>query len=420
MITMETTKTFLARLFMIAAMLIGVGVARAATQFPIPELGNCKNAQECKAFCDKDQNIQSCVAYAQAHGLMSQEQAQKAMAFAKAGSGPGGCNSMDTCEAYCESTDHLQECIAWADQHDMLPKNQIEEARKIADALKSGATLPGGCTNKDSCEAYCEESAHMQECLAFADKANLIPQDELDQAHKVLEALQSGAKLPGGCRNKDACEAYCKAPEHITACVDFAQQAGFISKEDADMARTMAPLIMEGKTPGKCTDKDSCEAYCSIPDHQEECMNFSQEAGVLPDQAKQAISEGIAKLKQVLDSAPAGVASCIKQEIGEGTLEKILSGEKLPSPEIEKTIQTCFAKNMMQGAGQGNGFPGMPSETPHMEPTEKPQGIETPHPEDTKLPQGIGGPGGCTSADSCAKYCADPSHLAECMNYRPQ
>ncbi len=252
--------------------------------FPIPELGNCADQNACKAYCDITANQQACLSFAQAHGLMKAD--------------------------------------------------EVSRARKMLQATQNGG--PGGCTTKDTCEAYCSNSAHMSECVAFAEKNGLIQGKELEQAKKVLPLMQSG-QAPGGCTTKDTCEAYCSDSSHTTECVNFAEKAGFISSEEAAIVRKTG-----GKGPGGCTSKESCDTFCNQKENQQVCFNFAKEHDLIPaDQLKQ-MEEGTARLRVGLSQMPGEVVQCLKDKIGSNAVGQIESGQLVPSKDIGDTIQACF------------------------------------------------------------------------------
>src|SRR3989344_3756403 len=83
--------------------IVGRLTSVAATTFPIPELGNCTSAAECKQYCDVSANISACAVFAEKNGMISKEEAAQAKEFADVlrGDGPGGCKTKDACESYC-------------------------------------------------------------------------------------------------------------------------------------------------------------------------------------------------------------------------------------------------------------------------------------------------------------------------------
>lgn len=252
--------------------------------FPIAELGNCADQTACKAYCDVEANQQACLGFAQAHGLMKAD--------------------------------------------------EVSRARKMLQATQNGG--PGGCKTKDSCESYCSSSAHASKCIAFAEKNGLLRGRELEEAKKVLPLLQSG-QTPGGCTTKDTCDAYCSDSSHTTECVNFAEKAGFISPEEAAMVRKTG-----GKGPGGCTSRESCDAFCNQKENQQTCFNFAKEHDLIPaDQLKQ-MEEGTARLRVGLSQMPGEVVQCLKDKLGPNAVGQIESGRLVPSKDIGDTIQACF------------------------------------------------------------------------------
>ena len=267
--------------------------------FPVAELGGCRDKAACKAYCDQPEHKGVCVDFADRHGLLSREQAQIARRVVAVEAGPGGCRSHTECEDYCEDDGHIDKCLEFAERENLLSGEELEEARRVSQALRAGNRLPGGCKSKAACEAYCAELDHMAECLSFAEISGLIPPRELAEAKKVLKAVQAGHRPPGGCQGKRQCESYCNAPEHMEECLEFGLAAGFLDAREAEEARLVLPLLKSGQTPGKCRSKEQCDAYCADPTHFLECAEFAVKAGFIPP-------EEAAMLKKVLPFLQAG------------------------------------------------------------------------------------------------------------------
>jgi len=86
--------------------------------YPVAELGNCADQAACKTYCDKTENIDACLNFAEKNNLMSSAEIQVARNFkALALTGPGSCAGKDACDAYCSdssiwtSVSHLQKRI---------------------------------------------------------------------------------------------------------------------------------------------------------------------------------------------------------------------------------------------------------------------------------------------------------------------
>ena len=382
-------------------------LAQAEPAFPIAELGNCKSQAECASFCDNENNITSCVNYAERNGMMSAQDAAEARKFAKIGSGPGGCKSKSACATYCDNIDNIDSCLQFAVQNGFVNDEELAEAKKVAEALKSGAKMPGGCKTKAECESYCNSSDKMSECLDFAEKAGLIPDDELEEARKVAKALKSGKKQPGGCTNKKSCDTYCSVSSNMEECVNFALAAGLIPPEEVENVKKILPMMKAGKMPGgcfkkedcdaycadeshadecanfaieagfmspeeaemykktggkgpgNCRSKESCEAYCDDPANQESCFNFAKEKGLISEEELQEIEAGAERFNEGLQMATPEVIDCIKSKVGEQAFSKMQSGG-MPSREAGEAMGSCFGSLMKPPQGGEGGEYGPP------------------------------------------------------------
>lgn len=318
--------------------------------FPVPELGNCGSKEACRAYCNDPQNIPVCISFAEQHGLMNKDESSRAKNYAeklRAGNGPGGCASPKECEAYCSDLQNIEACVVFAESQGFKDP-RIEEAKKIRNYLQGGNKMPGGCASRESCERYCGDFSHAEECFAFAKNAGIAqgggvsdsggegPKPE--QLQKILELAKRG-EMPGGCTSKDACERYCRDPDHFEACTEFGVKAGFMTREQADRFKKTG-----GKGPGECRSEESCRAYCNDPTHQEECFKFAEEHGLIPAEEIKRAKEGLVQMRAGFDHAPPEVAACLKSVLGPSIIEDIQSGKIVPGPQIGERVRECFAK----------------------------------------------------------------------------
>lgn len=372
--------------------------------FPVAELGNCASKAECKTYCDKPENMLACLDFAEKYNLIPKEEIEIARKMLKLGisEGPGGCRGQAECSAYCDEISHIEECIAFAEKHNLIPPEELKEAKKVAAAIGRGIRPPN-CRGKTDCDIYCSQPENMEECLNFAIAAGLIPPEEMEEVQKVLDVLRKGVKPPP-CRGKAECEEYCSVPEHFEECIVFAEAAGFISSEEAAMARKTG-----GKGPGNCRGKEECQAYCEDPAHAEECINFALEYGFMsPEEAEQA-------KKMLAAGLTAGPGGCKGKEECEAYCNDITHTEEC----VDFALKAGFmspeeAERMreMMGKGPPAGMPpeGMPSEgIPPTIPPEKipPEGIPPGKiPPEALPPEGMMPGPPCTSPEECIKYCS--------------
>ncbi len=361
--------------------------AQEATKFPIKELGNCADKEACKTFCDKKENMLVCISYAENNGLMSKEEAtvtKKIIPDLLNNKTPGGCKNFKECNEFCNGkVDGMEECITFAKKNDLLSNDELKEAEKILTALKNGAKLPGGCKDKKSCESFCEDPQNIDSCLSFAEASGMMSPEELADAKKVVPLMKAG-KMPGNCKNKKSCDEFCNDPANADICINFAIEAGFIDKSEAEIVKKV------GSTgPGGCKGKKECENFCSQESNQETCFNFAAEKGLIsPEElknAKEGASKVIEGLNQLPGEAKTIVEGCLRSNLGEEKYNKLINNNSITDKSVGPIIQNCFestmkdyAKNMIpQGVPQGMTSPqGMPS---------LPQGGSMP-----SLPQDVG------------------------------
>ncbi|MCR4275643.1 MAG: hypothetical protein NUV83_02740 [Candidatus Wolfebacteria bacterium] len=371
--------------------------AEVNIQYPIVELGNCKNKEECKNFCEKPEHTNACLAFAQTNNLMSKEEIAAAKKMLSIGKGPGGCTSKDTCEAYCDNTDHINECVAFAEKTGIIPPKDLEEAKKIKAAIDSGIKPPP-CKSKKECDSYCGSGAdQMEQCITFAKAAGFMKPEEEADAQKMIAAMKKGAKPPA-CNGKEDCDQYCSQDTHFEECINFAEVAGFITSEEVQMARktggkgpgncrgkeecdsfcqkdanmeTCANFAVEhgmmsqkdlemfkktgGKGPGGCKSKDECDAFCNNSENREACFSFGKEHGLISEEDLKKMEDGKQKMVEGFNQAPPEVVNCLKQAFGDNNFEKIKSGGFMPTQEMGEHMRECFGK---MGPPPGDEKPG--------------------------------------------------------------
>lgn len=357
-------------------------------QYPIKELGGCKNKSDCKKYCDNPKNIESCLDFAEKQNLMSEGELESAKKFIASGKkGPGGCTTKDSCENYCNDLKNIDECLTFAEKSGIMGQKEFEEAKKVKLALEKGAKLPGGCTNKKGCDDYCSNSDNIEECVNFAETAGFMPEEELREAKKVVEAIKTKGIKPPSCRGKEECEAYCGEPEHFEECITFAEAAGFMTSGEAQIARKTGGkgpggckgreecdqfcqkegnfetclgfakengLVSEedanlarktgGKGPGGCKGEKECREFCENPDNQETCFSFAKENNLISEQELEKIEEGKQQMKESFTNMPQEISDCLNSSLGSDFVANLKEGSAMPSPKIGEQMRACFEK----------------------------------------------------------------------------
>lgn len=398
-------------LIILLASLFFAGLVLAATEptYPIADLGNCKDKNDCMDFCNNPDNMTACVDYGQKSGMLSAEEARISKKVAekiKAGTMPGNCKTKDQCESFCQgNVTNLEQCLSTA-QDLGISSASIDEGRKVLEALKAGAQMPGDCKTKSDCESYCSDPEHIDDCLSFAEKAQLISPQDLAEAKKVAPFLKSG-QTPGGCKTKEECNNYCADASHSDACINFAETAGFISKDEAEMARKSG-----GAGPGGCKSTEECNKYCQDQSHMQECIDFGIKVGAIKQEDVQKIKEGAKMIKDGLGKIPEGARSSAESCLNgvfDGKLQDVLDnkvqitkdqGDKI-GPCFENAVKS-FIKSQMPNIGSGGGARGEGEGGIPEDIQGPPSGVQGPPSGVQGPPSGTQGPP-CSSPEECAR-----------------
>ena len=320
----------------------------ATLNYPIKELGNCASEKACKAYCESSANMERCIAFAEEHNLLPHEEIARGKKFievVKSGGGPNGCKTENECESYCNDISHINECVAFAEEHNFLSEKELAEAKKVKAAIDSGKKFPGDCRNKKACEAYCQSPEHIDECFAFAKESGFMSEEELKQAEKFIPLMKAG-KSPGGCKTKETCEAFCEDENNFDACMAFAEEAGLLSDQEKEIIKKTG-----GKGPGGCKGR-ACQTFCDNPANQDACFEFAKEHGLISEEDLKHAEEGMKFMRESIQNASPEVKECVEKIIGAPGLVGGEPGKGLAfsGPEIGEKMRECFQNIIPEGA----------------------------------------------------------------------
>ena len=307
------------------------------------------------------------------------------------GKTPGGCTSQDQCQAYCQDPAHRDECIAFAQQAGLIPHDQAQNL------MQSNGTGPGGCTSQDQCQAYCNDSAHYQECLSFAQKNGFMNQQQTQQFQQGFAQLRAGIQnapeqvvaclkttLGADTVNNIENGSFVPGPDTASGVQTCFQKFGGQSGNPATMLKNAPPDVIA------CLKQKFGDQFSQISSGG---LSFSGFTPDMADQFRQCFQNGQhgqqpQNLQDILDHAPPSVQACLKQQLGANASDNMQQID----PSV---IQNCFSQ--YNGAGQGGqGGPDFGKQgNPNAQPFKA-------------------GPGGCKTPEECSAYCSDPNHQSEC------
>jgi len=342
--------------------------------------GGCSSREECDSFCRNPENSATCLQFAVAEGMLTQEEAdfllQAEQRHRMRGSGgpggprgpggpdideekvkqmlsegmvgPGGCVTMDECDVYCSVGGNDEECMNFAIEHGLIPSDQIEKFKKL---MTMGG--PGGCRGQQECDAYCDQPNHQDECMQFAIDNELMPPEEIEMMKKMKN--MGG---PGGCRGQKECDAFCSQPGNGEICFNFSKEHGLMPPEEIEMMEREMEIMkrmdrgdMGG--PGGCKGREECEVFCQNPANMEECMNFAGDQGMKDrgemDMRMQQYQQMESMMKGVQGSGGGGYGGPPSQGYGGGS--GYSSGPSGPGVMLNRQSSGLFDFTVMDSDG---------------------------------------------------------------------
>ncbi|HEX9502902.1 MAG TPA: hypothetical protein VF974_01085 [Patescibacteria group bacterium] len=250
----------------------------------------------------------------------------------------GGCTSKQACRTYCEDVAHIDACLTFAEKQGLMSGEEIAQARTFAKKFKGNLVLPGGTKTPGEAKKYCQNPDHADECLTFAQKNGFIKSDEAKNIKKFLDLQKSGL-TPGGCKDKDSCEKFCQADANRDICLKFAEDNGLMSADESRMAHEFKDL----GGPGGCKTKDVCEKFCNDPANQQTCLKFAEEHGFIKKEDSQKIKDGMGRLRSTIGEHPE-FQTCLLKSLDQATLDKIQQNQLVPTQSVAGVIKACGDK----------------------------------------------------------------------------
>ncbi|MBI2506837.1 MAG: hypothetical protein HYW00_01735, partial [Candidatus Colwellbacteria bacterium] len=279
------------------------------------------------------------------------EKFKKFIELAKKGETPGGCKSKEQCESYCQSESNKEECITFGQKMGFIDEKKAELFRK------TGGKGPGGCNSEESCKSYCNDPGNQESCFKFAEEHGLISQEEVKQAKEGFVRMRQGLE---------------NAPPEVASCLKSTLGENIITDIQAGK---LTPGSDIGDRVKGCFEKfghsgDAREGFNQAPAEIASCVRDklgdtfdkikSGEATPTPEmgdafrvcgeqlrllQGGPASGEGGQgggpDIGHFLQSAPPGVAGCLKEKLG-GDFERAKEGGTPPGQEVKATLRECF------------------------------------------------------------------------------
>jgi len=233
----------------------------------------------------------------------------------------------------------------------------------------------GGCKDTKECKAYCDQLEHASACADFGQSHGLISKNQAEQNRKFAQV----PKGPAGCEGRDACEKYCQEGAHLDECIKFAKEHKLVPDDQIKKMQNFQQSLAAGDTPGNCHDQHTCATFCQERSHNEECLKWAKKHELVAGED----ADKLEKFQQFVT----------KGETPGGCADK------------DACYQYCSDKTHFdecQKFGEKMGF------------------VRPPAPTDLQKKPDMKGPGGCDSRDACEKFCNDPANTQTCIDFAKQ
>lgn len=238
----------------------------------------CSGKEECDAYCFSSEHMEECMTFAIQAGLMPQEEkvnAQKMLEAIKQGIKPPACRGESECQEYCSQEANLEECIKFGEATGMMKPEDATMMRK------TGGKGPGDCKSKQECEAFCNNPNNSEICFNFGKDNGLISAEDFQKMEQGKQQMQQaltqmpaevascltsalGADTVEKLKNGTAMPSQTIGDQMGKCFQQFSPQGG--------MNQQGPNMMQQDPGPGGCQSPEECEAYCK--NNPQECQNL--------------------------------------------------------------------------------------------------------------------------------------------------
>lgn len=264
-------KNFLLAIFLLLIGHTSVAHAQSLLQYPIPDLGYCRDAKECYLYCEIPEHKPACWSYG-AYTLgpsvlgettdTTEDKEMEAEAKNRGITFPipelGSCANVRECRSYCDNPTHRDACSAFAKKHGFDKGEGGPDDTKKQELLQYARTELG-CDSYEACRRICETDH--ERCEAFSRRHGINSGEGDTHKAEMLER----ARTELGCDSFESCKKLCE--ENRERCMTFTKKHGYDqggSTGDQGGKKT--------RGPGGCDSEESCRKYCQ--EHPKECQGF--------------------------------------------------------------------------------------------------------------------------------------------------
>lgn len=233
----------------------------------------------------------------------------------------GNCRDQQECYYYCEVPRNTPAC--WSYSTYILQKNVLGVTITSPDevAREHGITFPipelGNCATAQACMIYCSQPQNYQVCTAFGEKKGLVKtssQPKNTISSTVMERILVDAKAQLNCDSKASCQTLCDIPSNQQRCQQFAQSEGLVTQPtSSQISASQATILQAAQQDLGCSSISSCTQYCNNSSHYQQCQTFAAQHNLTPPSQMQQQSQQQSLPEGVVVTPPCNTpTSCAK------------------------------------------------------------------------------------------------------------
>ena len=171
------------------------GSAKPGISYPVAELGNCASKEECRSYCELEENRQACIDFGSKKGIYKENKGQgnaRDRLILEKAKTDLGCSTKEACKILCESSDNADKCNAFAAKYGINPPKKTTDSTLLE---KAKEIL--GCQTPDVCRELCQKSENREKCKEVVLKLSEAVTEKIQQectTGKECELLKKNAE----------------------------------------------------------------------------------------------------------------------------------------------------------------------------------------------------------------------------------
>lgn len=227
--------------------------AASETAYPIPQLGNCRDRQECFYYCEIPANHQVCLAFAagetETNVLGETVNSTSYSAFNYPIAELGNCASKEACYAYCSLPENRQACISFGQKHHLPYPTPTLNAytQKLIQEAKSVL----GCDYATTCREFCTKEGNREKCANFMssfyeNNKQLIPHQNSNQLPSPKPTLK-----PTGVTGQSETNVDCSISSNRERCISYGSFCSKFCKQNSSFCNDITSNTVPTRYPTK-------------------------------------------------------------------------------------------------------------------------------------------------------------------------